>query len=275
MTLPDDYNASEHLQDTIKQVYNQEVRDWFSDITEVELDISTPRASLRTACLHQEEDTIDMTISRQNLFDMVILQRLKNDGANRDRDLNYRVLRRNKPQITLHFLEDLKDVEHGYEPIAGEISLRLMTETTTTLSKSEATNYGNKINSLFGSTGGFIWKKGKELCSYSDWDKGYQLQLLTRTEAEGRRVIEQVLDIQAHAPDWENFNLVHNGEPSASFPTVPPSETILGKTRKLPRRRPIADVRFQFASLKLSGLAKSVILFDRSGRHPEALVKHY
>jgi hypothetical protein len=43
----------------------------------------------------------------------------------------------------------------------------------------------------------------------------------------------------------------------------------------LPRRRPIAEVRFQFASLKLAGLPKPVIVFDRSGRHPDALVTGY
>jgi hypothetical protein len=275
MTLPEDFSPTEHLQDTIKQVYNQEVRDFFADITSEELDISTPRSSLRTACLHQEEDTVDMTISRQLLFDTVILQRLRNDEGSATRDLNYRILRRNKPKITLHFLEDLKDVEFGYRPVTGEIAFRLMHETTTSLSKSEATNYGTKIKSIFGSTGGFVWKKGKEVCSYSDWDQGYQLQLMSRNESEGRRVVERVLEIQSHAPDWENFNLSQNGEPSQAFPTVPPSETILGKTHKLPRRRPIADVRFQFASLKLSGLPKPVILFDRSGRHAETLVKQY
>lgn len=274
MSLPNNFSAAEHLQDTIKRTYNIEVREWFSDIADEALSIATPRASLRTACTHLENDTIDMTICRQQLFDMLVKQRFLSEASSA-RDLNYRVLRRTRPMIMLYFVEDAEDVEKGYDPVAGEISFRLMNETTTTFTEANAKTIANKIKTLFGASKGFIWKKGKELCSYTDWDKGYQLQLLARTEAEAKRIIEQVLDIQGHSPDWEYFNRVENGAPSQAFPTVPPRETILGKSRKLPRRRPIASVRFQYAAVKLAGLPKPVYLFDRSGRHPTAYITSY
>lgn len=271
MPLPDNFSSAEHLQDVLKRTYNGEVKEWFADITSDELDTVTSRGSLKTACTHQENDTINMTISRQLLFSLLINPPTSNNQGS-DRELNYTVLRRTKPILKLFFLEDHSDVEPGYDPVEGVISFRLMKETTTTLSKSEATTYGNKLKTLFGSGSGFTWKKGKELASYTDWDKGYQLQLLVRTESEGKRIVEQVLDVQGHTPDWEFFNLITNSQPSQAFPTIPPKETILGKLQKLPRRRPICEVKFQSGFLKLAGLPKPVCLFDRSGRHREALV---
>ncbi|BAS54924.1 hypothetical protein NIES2135_58110 [Leptolyngbya boryana NIES-2135] len=275
MPLPNNFSPAEHLQDTIRRTYNPEVREWFSDITTDDPDINTPRASLRTACTHAEMDTMDMTLSRMLLFDMLIKQRWNQGIVSGDRDLNYRVLRRTRPQVTLYFLEDLEDVEPGYDPVSGEISFRLMTQTSTTFSNSEALALANKIKTEFGTGQGFVWRKGKELCSYTDWDKGYQLQLLVRSEAEARTLIGKVLDLQSHTPDWEFFNRIENGSPSEAFPTIPPRETILGKSRRLPRRRPIAEVRFQYATVKLAGLAKPVYLFDRSGRYDSALVPSY
>ena len=273
MSLPPNFSAAEHLQDTIRRVYNEEVREWFADITNTNLDITTPRSSLRTACTHQENDTVNMTISRQLLFDLVIKQRFLQGQGSGDRDLNYTVLRRTRPRVKLFFLEDLDDVEKGFQPMTGEISFRLMNQTTTTLTEIEARAIGTRIRTLFGAAKGFVWRKGKELFSYTDWDKGYQLQLLARNKTEARRVVEQVLDIQQHTPEWEFFNHIQNEQPTIAFPTVPPTETILSKRRRLPRRRPIADVRFQYAMLNIAGLPNDVCLFDRSGRFSDPLVK--
>lgn len=276
MSLPAEFSPTEHLQDTIKRIYNGEVREWFADVTSADLDINTPRSSLRTACMHAEADTMDMTLGRQLLFDMVVKQRFMSaSGSGRARDLSYNVLRRAKPKITLHFIEDLEAVDAGYSQVEGSIGFRLMNQTTTTLSLAEATTYGNKIKTLFCSSRGFVWRKGKEMCSYTDWEKGYQLQLLCRTKEEGKRVVEQVLDVQGHTPEWENFNYSQNERPSEAFPTVPPSQSILGKTRKLPRRRPVGDVRFQYAFLDIAGLPTPICICDRSGRFTEALVKTY
>lgn len=273
MPLPTDYNAAEHLQDTIKKVYNGEVREWFADVQSQELDISTSRASLRTACTHQEDDSAHMTVSRQLLFDLVIKQAFKAVGGSSERDLSYQVLRKTKPLLKLYFLEDLVDTEPDYRQVEGVIGVRLMNETSTTLSKPEAINYGNKIKSLFGSGKGFSWKKGKEMVTYSDWGKGYQLQLLVRNLSEGKRIVEQVLDIQGHTPDWEFMNHSVNAEPVQAYPTIPPRETILGKSRKLARRRPISEVFFQYSYVKIAGLPQPIYLYDRSGRIPDALVK--
>jgi hypothetical protein len=173
--------------------------------------------------------------------------------------------RRHRPQITLYFQEDYNDIEPGYAPVTGEISIRLMNETAQTLTEANLRTYATKIKTSFTTGGGFVWRKGKESSSYTDWERGYQLQLLVRDKTEGKRLVEQVLDIQSHSPDWKKFNRSENDEPSLAFPTVPGNQTILAKSRKKPRKRPIADVRFQYATIKIDGLPHPIPLVDRSG----------
>jgi hypothetical protein len=276
MPLPNDFSHAEHLQDTLKKTMNRQVRDYFRDVGDDDWqpDTSTPRASLRTACTHQEADTLDMTVLRCMTFYLVVGQ-LQNSLyiPSETGNMNPKVIRRSQPKITLHFKEDWNDVEPGYDRLAGEISFRLMNHTTTSITEAEARQYGQRIKTLFGANKGFVWRKGRIMASYSDWAKGYQLQLLVRDKAEGKRLVEQVLDINQHTPDWEFFETKENDQASEAYPIVPPSETILGKRVRLPRRRPVSDVRFEFAILKLAGVLKQPCLYDRSFKFKDAYVK--
>lgn len=256
---------------------NRQVREYFSDVggETWQSDISTPRASLRTACTHQERDTVNMTMLRMMTFYFTI--RGVEQGINSGDDtgsLGYAVMRKSQPKLTLHFSEDDSDADQGYRPVIGEISFRLMNHSSTSLSKAEATAYGNKIKTAFGGSTPFVWRKGKLMASYSDWEKGYQLQLLVPNDAEGRRVVEQVLDINSHTPDWKNYATKENGAASSAYPTVPPTQSILGKSTKLPRRRPTASVKFRYATLAIAGLSKRLCLYDSTYKFKEALVKN-
>lgn len=274
MPLPNQFSEFEHLQDQIRRVHNKEARDYFGDAPNE--DVSTPRGSLKQACLIKDDDTAIMTLLRLWLFEFTIGRgrRLEIETAQEEGNLPPNaVMRRQKPIITLHFKEDLSDVEPGYEAIRSTIGFRLMNQSTTTISNAEANSYANKIKIAFGTGNGFVWRKGRTMCSYTDWDKGYQLQLLCRNEAEGRRVVEQVLDIQSDTPDWQFFQIKENAEPSQAYPTIPPRETILGKSQRTLRRRPVADVRYQYSTLKIAGVARRVVLHDRSYRFRNALAK--
>jgi hypothetical protein len=165
----------------------------------------------------------------------------------------------------LYFLEPQDDVADGYAPVDGRISVRVMAHTSSTINEAIATTYANKIRARFAVGGGFTWRKGKAMFSYNDWDKGYALQLLVRNEAEGRRITEEVLDIQNDAPDWACAAYKESLEPAEAYPTVPGLESVYGRSRRLPRRRPIADVVFQYASLYVHGLENPITLVDRTG----------
>lgn len=262
---------TEQIQSVMRRYLNEEVREWFKDIDFDDVDTNTPRGALLKACRHEDADSFLQTIGRSILFDSLIRQRfagfLGNATGSGDvgtTTLRTGVLRKTKPQIVLYFLEDLADVAQEYSPVDGRISFRLMQHTSDSITPLDVNTYRQRLESHFSDNGGFVWKKGKIMCSYSDWAKGYQLQLLCKTVTEGKRVVEQVLDIQNDTPDWSLFNTEENDEPTAAYPTIPERVRIYGENRRLPRRRPIADVRFQFAHLVISGVPSPLILADRT-----------
>lgn len=268
---------SELLQSTMRKYLNREIREWFSDVDLDQLDINTPRGALVQSCRHDDDDSFLMTLGRTMLFDSLVRQRFQAallGGGDGIGETSYRtdVRRANRPLLKLFFMEDLNDVAEDYAPVAGRISVRLMDHDESTITPEIARTYAQRVKSSFSAGNGFIWRKGKEMCSYSDWRKGYQLQLLVRTRAEGKRIVEQVLDLQNHTPDWEFFEHKVNDAPLVAYPTIPGQDRIYGETRRPPRKRPIADVRFQYASLHISGLHSPVTLVDRTGVIPLPLV---
>lgn len=272
MALPEGFNPVEFLQDTVMKVQNRIVRDEFNDVgdDDWEADITTSRGALRVACTHQDSDSIDVTLTRLWLFYGCL--RKASDfhppiyGIPID---SYQQQVTFLPQIKLHFLENLRDVEPGFEAVEGEISFRLMHETPETMTPAKAQTLANKIRSLFAGSSGFIWKKGRVKVVYLDKEKGYDFRLLVTSETEGRRIVEQVLDIQNHSPDWQNLSIA---ESRANFPIIPPNHLVYGKQRRKPRRRPRADVHFKFAELHLHGLPNPIILVDRTGIYRHALL---
>lgn len=165
-----------------------------------------------------------------------------------------------KPHVTLYFEQDIKEIAAGYSAVTGEISFRLMKEESTTLNEQKLKILAQKIKSKFGGSTPFVWNKGKEYWTYTDAKLGYKLQLLCPNEAEAVRVVEQVLDIQNHSPDWEKLKQNANARPSTAYPSTPKKALILGKSRRLPRRRPVAKVKFRYAHLLVWGITEPIEL---------------
>lgn len=268
MPLPEGFNDWEHVQSVYMQIHNREVREEFNDI-ELDDDVTTARGSLKVACLIKDNDTSQLMDLRERLFERIKGRNVIATGGGSS-DF---VPRRRKPKILLYFSEDLSDVETGYDPIAGEISFRLMNEPETgIMSQSEAVGYANKIKTTFGTNNGFVWRKGREMYNYTDWYKGYQLQVLAIAESDAKAVITAALSVQSYAPDWDNLSKSVAVNASTVYPANPGMVTTVGKTVKLPRRRPVANVRFQYAQLFLHTLSRPVLLYDRTGLLDNALV---
>jgi len=273
MVLPANFQSWEHLQDVIRKVHNKAVKEEFSDTDDD--DISTPRSSLKQACLIQDNDTSEIVSIRMMFyyFSLRKAQDLQQPYYGMPIE-EVQVKRKTKPKIELYFLEDLNDIEPGYAPVSGEISFRLMDETSNSLSESNLTVYANKIKSIFGAGDGLVWRKGKEMVTYSDWEKGYQLQILCRDKNDGKTLISKVLDLQNHTPDWAKANLNKTEDEVQAYPINPGTQVILGKSRKKPRRRPIADVRFRYATIHIHGIPLPIPLFDLSGVFLNPIVKN-
>ena len=267
MPLPEGFSPVKHFNSVLLTSYNRIVRDHFKDLDSDELDenISTPRTSLREACLVNDGDSSILINNRMMLFYFVL--RAASDLQAPLYGIpvgNYDEVRKYKPQVTLYFKEDSEDVEAGYAPLRTEISFRLMDETETTITNSKLLIIANKIKAEFGINNGYRFHRGKTLCSYFDAEKGYQLRIMAYSVTEAKEVIGKVLDIQNHTPDWEKLTTNENDSPSVAYPTLPPLKNILGKSQRMPRRRPVGYVRFQRASCLVWGLAKPIGLYDRT-----------
>jgi hypothetical protein len=275
MALPEDFNPWEHLQDTVRRVFRKEVIEEFKDLGGDDWDrsIGAPRASLRTACTPDDNDTATMTMIRMMLF-YIVLRRAQDmqapiygmPTALFDELFTYR------PQVTLYFREDIQDVDPDFQPLRVQLSFRLVNETSTTISKAELTTLANKIKSEFGGKTAYRWHKGKVCCIYKEKEKGYYLKVFAFSINEGKEVISKVLDLQNHTPDWSNMAVSENEQTMSAFPTIPPTKTILGKPTRMPRKRPVGYVRFERASCQIYGQTKPVTLYDRTGRRFDALV---
>lgn len=262
----------ETLQSVIRKWQNRELREYFNDFGVDESwdpDLTTPRGKLAAVLKHDDEDPYLITLLKCWFFEHIKGQayRVPYYGIPVS---SFQESRKFMPQIKLVFREDLEDVEPGYPPVEGEITFRLMGSADIT--KSQAEVFATRVKLAFGAGGaGYLWRKGKDMATYTDWAKGYQLQILTRSEAEAREVITKVLDIQNDAPNWAKLNYSENADPAEAYPTIPDRELIYGELRRLPRKRPVADCRFQYALLHLHGVAAPIVLYDRSYTYAAAL----
>lgn len=190
------------------------------------------------------------------------------------------VRRVGKPKVTLYFLEDSNfnrkappnNILQGRRRQEGVIRFRLMDETTRSFSKANGITLGNKIKQIFGSNNGFVWQKGKTMYSYTDWEKGYQFQLLCKTESEAKRIITATHSLQNHTPDWKYFNTIKNDEELTKYPENPGVQVVMGETIDIPKERPTVEVRFQYAYVKLDGVIAPITLYDRRGKRAGSLV---
>ncbi|MEG4294219.1 hypothetical protein Q5692_35695 [Microcoleus sp. C2C3] len=177
------------------------------------------------------------------------------------------VKRQGRPQLYVYFTEDESDVEPGYNPIRSEISMRLMDQTETSLTRADLNRYATKIQNVFGSQGGKIWKRGKDMASYTDWERGYQLQLLVRSKSDGEELIKNFLSIQDAPFAKKKYFYNENQDWLNAYPTNPGEEIILGKEIKKARKRPITQIRFESAWLSLGSVRRPIYLIDLSGRN--------
>ncbi len=261
-----------NLRDFLRRYYNKEVNEWFRDEPDPVPDNSTSRKQAKRACLIMPKDSQNIALLKTLNFRYVVQRvHLVPDVfgvpvGKLDSQRKYR------PQIWLEFLEDELDIEGGYARVEGRISYRLMNEDSESITRTELTTIANRIKSQFGLNNGYIWKKGKDYASYTNKEKGYQFQLLVRNKTDAKELITKLLATNNDSPNWKYLSYKEADNPNEAYPTIPPNQIILGKPMREPRRRPIADVRFQYAYCSIWGNPNPLILYDRSFRYNNTLV---
>lgn len=172
-----------------------------------------------------------------------------------------------RPQIIMLFEQPAKELNENFpRAVVGRVSCRIMNKDSTNITPQDLESYAGRIKTLFGGETPFIWERGKESYSYTDHIKGYRLKVLAANEQAARKVVEQVLDIQSHSPDWEFMN---KNTPVVAAETkyddTPGRKTILGKPYREPRRRPRVTLKFWKAEIFIPGIAGNILLCDRTG----------
>lgn len=274
MPIPEDFSETEHLQSLVRRYVNKLVRQDFKDLggDDWDPDVTTTRGAMRHALTHEDNDPITTTLLRLFIYYFIY-----NKAKSLQADIfgipasSFDEIRKYKPQITLYFSQDTDDVEDGENKVEGEISFRLMDESSTSLTQAEINSYALKIKNDFAVPGKLVWSKGRLMVSYSDWSKGYSLQLLVSSKVEGKNLIQKVLSIQNHTPDWRYMAVKENEEPQDAYPNNPGLQTILGETYKKPRRRPVEQVKFRYATLAVQGKKRPINLVDTTYRRANAV----
>ena len=253
-TLPDDFNPFEHLQDTIRREHNAAVNRYFADLNTNNAwtpNIADPRNSLRTAVQMVDSDTAEMTLIRLWLFEITLkhAQSLQTPiygipTPDYQRDIQF------TPQVKLAFRERLSSTNTTRtRPVVGEITFRLVRESSETINKSKAQILATGIKREFGSPI-FVWAKGHFYYYYRDYDRGYDLRLLVTSKAEGERIARAVLGIQEHPFSADYVDYVEN---SRTYSDNQGTQIVYGKTVPKPIKRPRADIRFRYAQLFING----------------------
>ncbi len=273
MAIPPEFNEVEHLQATIRRYVNRQIREDFQDLggDNWEPETGTTRGAMRHALTHKDTDPLPVTLSRMFLYYFTYGKAQALQAPIYGIPVTqFQESIKFHPQVKLLFYEDQSLVEDGYKPVKAEISFRLMNETEETITPAKAQILANKIRNLFATGQGFTWKKGREKWVYTDQSRGYQLRVLAWNETEAKKIIEQVLDVQSHTPDWEAYLSLTTKK--RSFPTIPGTHRVYGEQRRKPRDRPVAFVRFRLAELKVWGLPHDVTLVDKTGTRRNPLI---
>ena len=264
--LPFQMNQAEQFQSFCRKYINQQVKDHFSDIEDIEdtlLKNSVARQAAKLACLHRNKDPIALTVGRILVF-YFVCQNYKGTPVygtpvtTFDESFVYR------PHVILHFRELTKDAKaNDRYPIRSQVAFRLDGET---LTENEAKNLAKKIRDTFATPTRFYYTKGRTKISYRDKKRGYENVLTVKDEQEAREVITKIHSLRGHVPDFE---LLSNSESGRNYSKTE-SIVALGQAYEKPKRRPIGKVYFTHAELKIHGMPHDKTLVAAVRGYPNA-----
>lgn len=166
-----------------------------------------------------------------------------------------------QPLIKLYFL--------GIDGGEAETSFRIMDKSDdpksplTKIDKPDLRVYAARIKEHF-ATPIFVWEKGKEVISYKNRWQGFDGQWwLCRNQVVGQALLAKLLAVAALPLDSSKVRISKATDELAAFPANPADVVVLGETVKQDAERPLVDVSFYRAEIKLSKLRHPIALVER------------
>lgn len=255
----------------LRKTHNKNVNAYFKDVPEVDdnLGIGTTRREAKSACLIRPKDSQNMALLKVITFYNVV-QKVQFSPQFFGLPIQTFIdTQRNKPQIIVHFQEKKTDAANNDRiPARSQVAFRLEEQSWT---EAKIDNWAQKVKTAF-AVPRFSYKKGTLLFTYTDKQDGWIFQLYTQSELEAKSVIEKCFQARsAGTPDYTTFLTQHQDNKNYSSPEF---VSVLGESRRKPRRRPVATVWFAYAELLIPGLPDTITLVDVTGqrRNPRIVV---
>ncbi len=271
MALPDNHSTAEFLQDVFKKSANKEVARFFGDLGENwELSLADGRSQLRTACTHQENDTVEMTQLRHALlYDVLGYGKNGLVQFHGSKDQEYRPVA-GHPKIYFYFSQDAQSVPNEEYKADAEYSVRLMTlENTSPILRSKLIEIANEIKVQFiDNKKGIILTKGNLSVSYIDPTHGFKhgRKILANNEADAIDIYRKICNV-TDIPFDETKIVIHNPKKPSTIGLSSGTQIIMGKTRKKPAFRRVVNVRFRYSYAEIPGEPNPVFLVDTTHRY--------
>ncbi|MEH1799391.1 MAG: hypothetical protein V7L13_09510 [Nostoc sp.] len=182
--------------------------------------------------------------------------------------------RSHRPEVVLKFYQKQnKNPAKGAltDAIEMRISFRLMNKTVADFTTDAYLKVlADAIHREF-ATPPFKINKGKQIYTYSDFEKGYQFVLSVTDSTEAKKIIKKVLDIQQHPFKDEGFR--KGSTPMETPSTVGEKVIIRGETERLPTRGKVGIVTFTNAYLNTGLRLPPINLVDLTGRKKDVVYK--
>ncbi len=265
MTSPD----VEFFQSFCRKYINKGVRNHFQDVSgddDGSLSLNVPRQVIKRICLHKDTDPIMLTVGRLLVW-WVEAKGLFNDVIYGMPSTDFDISHTYYPQVKMHFREDRYDSSNNNRrPVRSEVSFRWREDDFSTANIQQL---ANKINADFG-VPIFYFGRGRELWTYRDKKLGYYFQVRVQSETQAKKIIAQAINIQDEGtPDWTK-NL-RQSKDDVDY-NIQETVRVMGETKRKPKKRPVATVKFTHAELFIPGTTKPIILVDKTGYYPRALI---
>jgi hypothetical protein len=261
-------NDVEIVQSFIRKYINKTIKAHFKDVSgddESSLSKGAPRSAIKLVCLHKDTDPITLTAIRLLIW-WVEARGLLEEFIYGIPSTDFEIKHTYYPQVKLHFRENrYTSADNDRIPIRSEISFRWR---STDYSTANINSLKNKIKADFINPL-FSFGRGKDCWTYWDDEKGYRFTVYVQSEAQAKKIIGQAIGIQdSEVPDWDNRLREHKNNVNY---TVPGTVTVMGETRRKPKKRPVGTVEFAYAELFIPGVIKPIVLLDHTGTKLGAL----
>jgi hypothetical protein len=254
----------------LRKTHNKEVHEYFKDLpADLDPDNSSGRSTTKAVCLIGANDSQGIAAQKQENFRR--LKEMVGLGAytpSHDYERLPGLAFSGIPQVQLWFLEKYSVAKangRAKRPHEALVSFRINSDWS---SDAPAKAMALKIRDRFARPI-FKIESGELKVTYLDKNKGYDFRMLVDTKEEGKRIIEAVLDLNGHIPEWKLLKTHKSEDESFGVETV----RVVGETFRMSSIRPRTEVYFRYAIAKVPPSTKEIPLVDTSLRYPMAYQK--